>query len=91
MGFEKKVILTNKTGLHARPASKFVEKASAFSSEINVVFEEKEINAKSIMGLLSLGISQGKEITIKTQGEDSKEALDELVTFIEVELSKEDE
>jgi phosphocarrier protein len=88
---EKKVEVKNKTGLHARPASQFVQKAGKFSSKINVICEEKEINAKSIMGLLSLGISQGKEITIKAEGEDADNAIDSLSEFIEVELLNEDE
>ena len=91
MTFEKKVSIMNETGLHARPASEFVEKASKFSSEIKIIFGDREVNAKSIMGLLSLGISQGSEIKLKTDGEDSEEALKELVNFIEVELPKEDE
>jgi len=89
MTFEKKVSIMNETGLHARPASEFVEKASKFSSEIKIVFGDKEVNAKSIMGVLSLGISQGKEIIIKTEGDDSKAALNELVDFIEIDLPKE--
>lgn len=88
---EKLVKVKNKTGLHARPASQFIQKAGKFDSNINIVYEEREINAKSIMGLLSLGISQNKEILIKAEGEDAEKAVDSLSKFIEVELTEKDE
>ena len=88
MSLEKNVIIKNKTGLHARPASQFVQKAGEFKSDIKIAFEGKEVNAKSIMGVMSLGISQGKEITLKADGEDENEALKELENFIEIEISK---
>lgn len=88
MTLKKNVTITNKTGLHARPAAEFVKKASSFKSEVSIVFEDKEVNAQSIMGVLSLGISQGSQITIKTDGDDSEAALNELVNFLEVELQK---
>lgn len=88
---EKLVKVKNKTGLHARPASQFVQQAGKFDSNINIVYEEREINAKSIMGLLSLGISQNKEILIKAEGEDAEQAVASLSEFIEVELTEEDE
>ena len=85
---EKKVMITNKTGLHARPAAQFVQKAGKFDSKIEIVFEEKEVNAKSIMGIMSLGISQGTEITIRSEGEDAEEAVQTLIDFIENELEE---
>jgi len=88
---EKKVIITNKTGLHARPAAQFVQKAGKFDSKIEIVFEEKEVNAKSIMGVMSLGVGKGNEITVRADGEDADKAVEELVDFIEVEMAKEDE
>ena len=88
---EKKVIITNKTGLHARPAAQFVQKAGKFDSKIEIVFEEKEVNAKSIMGVMSLGVGKGNEITVRAEGEDADAAVEELVDFIEVEMAKEDE
>jgi phosphocarrier protein len=91
MTFEKKVSITNKTGLHARPVAQFVQKAGEFDSEINIIFEGKEVNAKSIMGVMSLGAGQGSEIILKADGEDSEDALQELVSFIEVEMPKEDQ
>jgi phosphocarrier protein len=91
MVFEKNVSITNSTGLHARPAAQFVQKASSFESEINIIFEGKEVNAKSIMGVMSLGAGKGSEITLKADGDDSKDAIEDLVNFIEVEMPKEDE
>ncbi|PUU90335.1 MAG: phosphocarrier protein [Halanaerobium sp.] len=88
---EKKVIITNKTGLHARPAAQFVQKAGKFDSKIEIVFEEKEVNAKSIMGVMSLGVGKGNEITVRADGADADKAVKELVDFIEVEMAKEDE
>ncbi|RAK11723.1 phosphocarrier protein [Halanaerobium saccharolyticum] len=83
-------MIENRTGLHARPASQFVQKVGKFSSEIKVIFKDKEVNAKSIMGLMSLGIGKGNEITVKAEGSDADEAVEELIDFIEVELLKED-
>ena len=88
---EKNVIITNKTGLHARPAAQFVKKAGNFDSKIEIIFESKEVNAKSIMGVMSLGIGKGNEITVRAEGEDAEEAVIELVDFIEIEMAKEDQ
>ncbi|HYE69828.1 MAG TPA: HPr family phosphocarrier protein [Anaerovoracaceae bacterium] len=73
------IIITNDTGLHARPASVFVSTAAKFKSELMLRKGEKQINAKSIMGVLSLGITKGTEIIISAQGPDEKEAVSALV------------
>lgn len=73
------ITITNETGLHARPASVFVSTASKFTSELMLRKGEKQINAKSIMGVLSLGITKGTEITISADGPDEEEALGALV------------
>ncbi|MGM0549058.1 HPr family phosphocarrier protein [Halanaerobium praevalens] len=88
---EKKVIITNKTGLHARPAAQFVQKAGKYDSKIEILFEEKEVNAKSIMGVMSLGVGRDDEIIVRAEGEDAEAAVKELVDFIEIEMTKEDE
>jgi len=88
---QQSVEITNRTGLHARPAAKFVQKAGQFDSKINIVFDEKEVNAKSIMGVMSLGVGKGNTILIKADGEDESEAMKELVNFIETEMPKEDQ
>ena len=69
------ITITNETGLHARPASVFVSTAAKFKSELTLQKSEKQVNAKSIMGVLSLGITKGTEITITAQGPDEEEAL----------------
>ena len=89
MTAERNVKITNETGLHARPASKFVQKAGSFKSDVTIVYGEKEVNAKSIMGVLSLGVSQGNEIMIKCEGEDSETAVEELVIFLEEQMAEE--
>lgn len=73
------ITITNETGLHARPASVFVSTAAKFKSELMLQKGEKQINAKSIMGVLSLGITKGTEIIICAQGPDEKEAVSALV------------
>lgn len=90
MASQKSVTIINETGLHARPASQFVQKAGKFKSEIQIVFEDKEVNAKSIMGVMSLGIGQGKEITLKAEGEDEVVAVTELENFIKTEMVEEE-
>lgn len=91
LAVKKKVQIKNSTGLHARPAALFVKKAGEFKSDINVIFNDKEVNAKSVMGVMSLGVSKGKEIVIQAEGEDSLEAVKQLVEFVEYEMTKEDE
>lgn len=88
---QQSVEITNRTGLHARPAAQFVQKAGQFNSKINILFDDKEVNAKSIMGVMSLGVGKGNTILIKAEGEDESEAIKELVDFIKTEMPKEDE
>jgi phosphocarrier protein len=86
MTAEKTLIIKNETGLHARPASQLVKKAGNFKSQIEIIVGEKEVNAKSIMGIMSLGIGKGDEITLKAEGEDAEAAVEGLTEFIELEL-----
>jgi len=85
---EAKVVVNNKVGLHARPAALFVQTASKFKSDINVSCTDPQddklrtANAKSILGILTLGVFQGIEITIKAEGEDENEAVDTLVQLV---------
>ncbi|MBC8078774.1 MAG: HPr family phosphocarrier protein [Gorillibacterium sp.] len=71
-----------KTGLHARPAALFVQEANKFSSEIFVEKDEKKVNAKSIMGIMSLAISTGTEIYISAEGADADQAVNALVALV---------
>ena len=86
MTAEKTLMIKNETGLHARPASQLVKKAGNFKSKIEIIVGEKEVNAKSIMGIMSLGIGKGDEITLKAEGEDAEAAVEGLTEFIEIEL-----
>lgn len=79
---EKKLTVKNKTGIHARPASQLVKECSRFKSKVYIKTDDKEINAKSIINLLSSGISQGAKITLCTEGEDEVEALEVISSFI---------
>jgi phosphocarrier protein HPr len=87
---EREVVVTNKTGLHARPAAIFVQKANWFESDIKIICNGKEINAKSMIGVLSLGAGQGSRVTIQAEGEDAEAAAAELARVIEKELPEED-
>jgi phosphotransferase system HPr (HPr) family protein len=84
----EKVVIINETGLHARPASIFVNMASKFKSELMVQKGEKQVNAKSILAVLSLGISKGTEITISAQGPDEEEAVTKLVELIQLKFNE---
>lgn len=81
--FSEEVVLKNNTGLHARPASHFVFTSSKFNSHIVIIKDGKEFNAKSIMGVLSMGASKGTKLTIKAEGEDEKEAVEALRDLVE--------
>lgn len=80
---EKLVTITNASGLHARPAGMFVKKAAEFKSTVEVNAKGKTVNAKSIMGIMSLGLAQGDELTIVANGEDQEAAVNELAELIE--------
>ncbi|MDX8044668.1 HPr family phosphocarrier protein [Gracilibacillus sp. S3-1-1] len=80
---EKEVVIAVDPGLQARPAAQFVQKANSFSSEVFIEKGSKRINAKSIMGLMSLALSKGQRITLIVDGGDEEEALQELVGFVE--------
>lgn len=79
---EKKVVVSLETGLHARPAALFVQEANKFASEIFVIKGTKKVNAKSIMGIMSLAVSRGTEIIIQAEGPDAEEAVDVLVKMV---------
>ena len=79
----KVITITNATGLHARPASMFVQTAGKYKSKIEVVKGDARLNAKSIMGIMSGGIAQGTTVTIEADGEDEQEALDALVALVQ--------
>ncbi len=68
--------VTAETGIHARPATLLVQSASKFSSDINLIYKGKSVNLKSIMGVMSLGVGQGSDVTITAEGADEEEAME---------------
>ena len=81
--YVKDVKVQNQVGLHARPATFFTQKANEFKSSIWVEKDERRINAKSLLGVLSLGIAGGSDIRIIAGGADEKQAVEELVKLVE--------
>lgn len=79
---EQKTIVGLETGLQARPAAMFVQEANRFGAEITLEKDGKKVNAKSIMGIMSLAVSKGTEVTIAADGEDQDQALEQLVAFL---------
>ena len=79
----KEVLVQNQVGLHARPATFFIQKANEFKSSIWVEKEERRVNAKSLLGILSLGIVGGAKIRIIADGSDEQLAVDGLVKLVE--------
>ncbi|HIU31773.1 MAG TPA: HPr family phosphocarrier protein [Candidatus Caccousia avistercoris] len=78
----KEVLVQNQVGLHARPATFFIQKANEFKSSIWVEKEERRVNAKSLLGVLSLGIVGGTNIRIIADGSDEEEAVNSLVELV---------
>ena len=79
----KEVLVQNQVGLHARPATFFIQKANEYRSSIWVEKDERRVNAKSLLGVLSLGIIGNTRIKIIADGSDETEAADALVKLIE--------
>ena len=79
----REVTIVNKLGLHARAAAKFVTLASGFASQITLKRGEREVNGKSIMGVMMLAAGRGTVIEICAEGDDAGEAIDKLATLIE--------
>ena len=83
MCVKKDVLVQNQVGLHARPATFFIQKANEFKSSIWVEKDERRVNAKNLLGVLSLGIVGGTSIDIIADGSDEQEAVDSLVALVE--------
>lgn len=81
--YDKEVLVQNQVGLHARPATFFIQKANEFKSSIWVEKEERRVNAKSLLGVLSLGIVGGTNIRIIADGSDDQTAVNNLVSLVE--------
>ena len=78
----KEVVVKNGTGLHARPATLLVKKASSFKSDVSIEFNGKKANVKSLIGVLSLGVTKGANITVLASGDDEALAVEEIANLI---------
>ncbi|PAF17743.1 HPr family phosphocarrier protein [Terribacillus saccharophilus] len=83
--FLEKFRITDKMGIHARPATKLVQTANKFKFNIYLGFEETQVNMKSITGIMTLGIANGMIVEVMTEGEDEREALQTLCELFEKE------
>ncbi|KAF1680601.1 MULTISPECIES: HPr family phosphocarrier protein [Bacillus] len=83
---QQKVEVRLKTGLQARPAALFVQEANRFMSDVFLEKDGKKVNAKSIMGLMSLAVSTGTEVTLMAEGEDEQEAVEQLAAYVQEEV-----
>ncbi|GAA4720134.1 HPr family phosphocarrier protein [Brevibacillus fulvus] len=79
----KTCVIQNPTGLHARPATLFVQKATSFPAEVFLTKGTKRANGKSIMGLMTLGLAKGDEVLLEVDGQQENEALAELAAMLE--------
>ena len=87
--FVREVMVKNQVGLHARPATFFIQKANEFKSSIWIEKEERRVNAKSLLGILSLGIVGGTNIKVIGAGADERAAVDALVELVDNGFSEE--
>ncbi len=78
----KDIKITNNIGLHARPATFFIQKANTYKSTIMVEKDDRKVNAKSLLGVLSLGIAKGMTVTLTADGSDEQVAIDDLCAMI---------
>jgi phosphocarrier protein len=83
---EIKYVITDPEGIHARPAGLFVKAAAAHSCKITIEKDGREVDAKRIMGVMSLGVKQGQEITLRCDGEGEEGAITELEIFLKENL-----
>lgn len=80
---KRDVTITNNIGLHARPATFFIQKANSYKSLVWIEKDERKINAKSLLGVLSLGIAKGMTVTIIADGQDELDAVNGLSELID--------
>ncbi len=84
---KREMTITNNIGLHARPATFFIQKANTFKSSVWIEKDERKVNAKSLLGVLSLGIAKGMVVTLIADGADENEAVDGLITLVQTGLA----
>lgn len=78
----KKILIKIPTGLEARPVALLVQVASQYESNIYVECDEKKVNAKSIMGMMSLGLAAGEEVTVSVDGSDEEVAMENIEKYL---------
>ena len=88
--YSQNVTINNEVGLHARPATFFIQKANEFKSSIWVEKDERRVNAKSLLGVLSLGIVKGTAINLIVDGPDEEEAIETLSQLISSDFSEQE-
>ncbi len=86
--YTQEITVTNEVGLHAKPATYFIQKANEFQSGIWVEKDERRVNAKSLLGILSLGIVQGTTVTLIADGSDEEAAVKTLAELVNSGLEK---
>jgi phosphocarrier protein len=87
---QRRITITNRLGLHARAAAKFVKLANRFKASVKIVKEGVSIDGKSILGILTLAAVQGTEIMLKISGKDEKSAMKALISLIENRFEEEE-
>lgn len=87
--YSREVVVQNQLGLHARPATFFIQKANEFKSVIWVEKDDRRVNAKSLLGVLSLGITQDTSINIIAEGSDEEMAVNSLIDLIKKNFEEE--
>jgi len=78
----KEIVVLNQVGLHARPATFFIQKANEFNSSVWISKDDRKVNAKSLLGVLSLGITRGTTVVLTAEGADEEAAIDGLSNLI---------
>ena len=81
------VVIQNRVGLHSRPATSFIQKANEYKCSVWIEKSERRVNAKSLLGVLSLGVLQGTEISIIADGPDERDAIDAMVSLVNSDFS----
>ena len=87
---ETSIVISNKVGLHARPATVLVQTAALFQSQIQVQFGEKTANAKSILGVLKLGAAVGDTLLLHAEGQDAEQAIETLAELVKRKFDEEE-
>ncbi len=85
---KREMTITNSIGLHARPATFFIQKANTFKSSIWIEKDDRKVNAKSLLGVLSLGIAKDMVVTLIADGQDEAIAVDSLIEFVQTSLAE---